>query len=391
MQLSAACTALSNAKEHDTEPFQDEELAERFERWRESARYGGLFRRIAIARPVRDSLILQILDSDHGVFQKIDWPTDWDPVRERMLAKLRNAPGSRGGFVTGNYEALVEVPHFGRPSDGGPPRELEWLLFELDRNYVWTSVLPDLLHRHLGDAALEDYDVQVAMRGRPSSPIFEPDSAHRFTAADADASVNLFELRPEGFSRGRRGPPRFGSGGPDLGIPDDRPPQPPPNEPYRDAGGRWRLFLHHHAGSLESVVARTRMRNLTVGFAMLLLILAAGIALVRFTRRAQKLAGLQLEFVAGVSHELRTPLSVMRTAGYNLQSSVANKASRVRRYGALIQQESERLSAVVEQVLQFSNARAGRVIGVRSRIAVDRLVDDAIAAEHHVVQAFHCT
>ena len=67
------------------------------------------------------------------------------------------------------------------------------------------------------------------------------------------------------------------------------------------------------------------------------------VAWIRFTRRAQRLAELQMDFVAGVSHELRTPLTVIHTAAYNLQGGVASDPAQVERYGALIQQESGRL------------------------------------------------
>ena len=58
----------------------------------------------------------------------------------------------------------------------------------------------------------------------------------------------------------------------------------------------------------------------------------------------QQLAEVEMEFVAGVSHELRTPLTVIRTAAFNLRGRVASNPSQVERYGALIQQESERFA-----------------------------------------------
>ena len=77
-----------------------------------------------------------------------------------------------------------------------------------------------------------------------------------------------------------------------------------------------------------------------------------------------------MEFVAGVSHELRTPLTVIRTAAFNLRGKVASNPSQVERYGALIQQESERLGAIVEQVLRFASAKAGRVVQERQPVSV---------------------
>jgi signal transduction histidine kinase len=85
-----------------------------------------------------------------------------------------------------------------------------------------------------------------------------------------------------------------------------------------------------------------------------------------------------MEFVAGVSHELRTPLTVIRTAAFNLRGRVASNPSQVERYGALIQQESERLGSIVEQVLRFAGAQAGRVVQERQRVSVPGLITETL-------------
>jgi signal transduction histidine kinase len=113
--------------------------------------------------------------------------------------------------------------------------------------------------------------------------------------------------------------------------------------------------------------------------------------LVQFTRRAQKLAQLQMEFVAGVSHELRTPLSVIRTAAHNLGGRVISNANQVQRYGALIAEQTEKLTGIVEQVLLFSNARAGRVISTREAVSVDGVIEDALAACARVLEESRCS
>lgn len=98
-----------------------------------------------------------------------------------------------------------------------------------------------------------------------------------------------------------------------------------------------------------------------------------------------------MQFVAGVSHELRTPLGVMRTAGHNLQTMVAGDVARVQKYGALIQRESEKLAAVVEQILQFSNAKAGRIIGARAPVSIETVIEDALAADRQIIEESGCT
>jgi len=145
--------------------------------------------------------------------------------------------------------------------------------------------------------------------------------------------------------------------------------------------------VHHHAGSLEAIVVQARRRNLALSAGLLLLILATIASLVRFSRRAQGVAELQMNFVAGVSHELRTPLTVIRTAAYNLRGNLASQPGQVACYGALIQRESEKLSALVEQVLRYGNVRAGRVLQERVPVAIEELIESSvqearIALEH---------
>ena len=70
--------------------------------------------------------------------------------------------------------------------------------------------------------------------------------------------------------------------------------------------------------------------------------------------RARALARQQVTFVAAVSHELRTPLAAIRSAGQNLADGVVSEPDQVRRYGAMVQREGERLTALVEQTLELS-------------------------------------
>jgi signal transduction histidine kinase len=150
------------------------------------------------------------------------------------------------------------------------------------------------------------------------------------------------------------------------------------------------MYVRNRAGSLEAVVNRARWLNTLVTFGVLLLMLATVAALFRFTRRAQKLAELQLEFVANVSHELRTPLTVIHTAAYNLQGSVANQPRQVERYGAVIQKESGRLKDLVEQVLQFASANAGQAIREREAVSVSEVIADAALSVQSIFEQEGC-
>jgi signal transduction histidine kinase len=109
--------------------------------------------------------------------------------------------------------------------------------------------------------------------------------------------------------------------------------------------------------------------------------------LLRLSRQSQRLAELQMNFVAGVSHELRTPLTVIRTAAFNLRGKLAHRPDQVERYGKLIQEESEKLGALVEQVLRFASGQAGHVIREREAVAVDMLIEDSVRSSREAAGA----
>ncbi len=285
-----------------------------------------------------------------------------------------------------------EVPVFGTaeqapelaPEQGGPERrfgprqhEIAWVVFNLNLPYVRETILPELLQRDLGSNGSLDYQVEVVARGNAESVIFQSGAPQAAGFAEsADASVSLFET-PSGFTLGR-GDRGSGPGGGGPGGGRGRGPGGPGRGP--SDMGRWEMYVRHRAGSLEAVVGQARRRNLAVTAGVLLLMLATAFALLRYTIRAQRLANMQMDFVAGVSHELRTPLTVIHTAAYNLQGKLARNPAQVEQYGAMIQRESARLRGLVEQVLQFANANAGRVIHEREPLSVARVIEETMEA-----------
>ncbi len=401
-EIAAACAALLPAPS-DEEAETDEAYALRYARWRESTQHNGLFRRIALIRPEGETAVLRSLELDKAVFAAGEWPAEWSGLRDRIGARLSGEPGPRGPLVD-EEGALIELPRFGRPdfAPAGrglffrgrppgmrpPPREqrfirpeVSWLIVELNLDYLRSYLLPELIQRHLGDSGKREYQVEVKPRDGPAKPIYASESgAASPIGTHADASVGIFDPQFEVVMRRiagfRREGWRPGRSRMDIAPPDR---------------GRWLLSARHRAGSLEAVVNQLRRRNLAVATGILVLILAAMAALLRFTRRAQRLAEVQMEFVAGVSHELRTPLSVIRTAGHNLGEGVVSSGKQVQRYGTLIADEAERLTSIVEQVLRFANAKAGRPIGAREPAPVQLLIDDALRATSKILEESRCT
>ncbi|MBL8177787.1 MAG: HAMP domain-containing histidine kinase [Bryobacterales bacterium] len=391
-------------------PAQFEELerleayAAIYQQWKSSTPHGRFFKRVAVAVPEKDTIDLYVLNPSTAEYENQPWPKDWSDLHQRMLSRIGEGPGPprMGGPMSATETNLIEMPRFNRPEPGRlftrggrdrgdmrPPmaprvRELDWFIAEVDPAYVAASMLPELLTRHFGAQGKQQYQVELVLREFPDRFLF-PASSKPANAIgpNADASITLFDvafdqvMRRLGMFRGRDGGGRGrGNGPPQFMQPPDR--------------GRWLLSVRHTAGSLEAVVNQTRLRNLAVTSGILLLMLAAIAALVQFTHRAQKLAEVQMEFVASVSHELRTPLAVIRTAAHNLKGGVVSNTKQVQRYGTLIVGEAERLTTIVEQVLRFANAKAGRTIAQPSPADIRTLVEETIASTATVLDDSHC-
>jgi signal transduction histidine kinase len=124
-------------------------------------------------------------------------------------------------------------------------------------------------------------------------------------------------------------------------------------------------------------VASARRRNLGISFGVLLLLTLSIALLVDTSRRAQRLARQQMEFVAGVSHELRTPLAVIRSASENLAHGVV-AGERVKSYGQLLQTEAKRLGEMVERVLQYAGIESGLGFATRVALTPSEIIEGAI-------------
>jgi signal transduction histidine kinase len=91
------------------------------------------------------------------------------------------------------------------------------------------------------------------------------------------------------------------------------------------------------------------------------LLLVGGIFLVyRSVAREMALAKLKSDFVSNVSHELRTPLSLIRLYAETLEMGRIANADKPQAYYHIIRTESERLSALINNILDFSRIEAGR-------------------------------
>ncbi len=172
----------------------------------------------------------------------------------------------------------------------------------------------------------------------PYSAIYSSDAAFPISTESPDAALNLFDSVAGCCEDG-------------AGF--------APIEPSSDSL-KWQLAVQRPEGSLESLVATWRRRNLAISFSLLALLAGCMAFIFVLARRAEKLARLQVEFVAGVSHELCTPLAIINSAAENLADGVVDNPQQLAEYGGLISSQGRRLERLVDQILLFAAGRFDR-------------------------------
>lgn len=109
-------------------------------------------------------------------------------------------------------------------------------------------------------------------------------------------------------------------------------------------------------------------------------VVVTGVVLVLvFIRREANLSELQADFVSKVSHELRTPLTAIRLFAETIERSGDDAVTR-NQCTSLLVSESERLSSLIERLLDWGRMAAGRKIYELRLERVQSIIDDAVAA-----------
>jgi signal transduction histidine kinase len=143
----------------------------------------------------------------------------------------------------------------------------------------------------------------------------------------------------------------------------------------------WRVAFYGTPGAAPRDAVRRQIMLFTVAFGLLLAVIAAGgVATYRLVRQETEMARLRADFVANVSHDLKTPLSLIRMFGETLEMGRVADEARRREYYGVITRESERLSRLIDNVLDFSRIESGRRRYEPLLTAVEPLVRETLEA-----------
>lgn len=112
--------------------------------------------------------------------------------------------------------------------------------------------------------------------------------------------------------------------------------------------------------SIEGIQSQRRTRTYAVIGISILFSVVVFIAFFSIYQKEKQLSSLKTDFVANVSHELKTPLSLIRMNAESLQLGRVKSEEKVKHYLSVIISESERLSHLIQNILNFSKLESGK-------------------------------
>ena len=141
-----------------------------------------------------------------------------------------------------------------------------------------------------------------------------------------------------------------------------------------------KLAMRNRDLSIDQQVRRWQHWTwILVGFIDIML--GAGLLLVYSNvRRELHLSQLKSDFVANVSHELKTPLALIRLFAETLELGRVPSDDKARQYYRVINKESQRLTQLINNILDFSRIEAGRKEYRFAPTDVGRIVNDVLEA-----------
>jgi signal transduction histidine kinase len=335
------------------------------------------------------------LNSLSGRFESTGWPAKFETIRSHLKhnpAQVFNHMGPAHSLRRWNLveqvPALVHAfwdPRQASSGRSGAISPAGYVIIELNLKYMQSSLFPLLRERYFHGRRRLLYRVSIVSQSNPGAVIYQSAPSPQVNAGSPpDAVVELIPMHA-GFLESLF--PDQLSAAPGVARAND------PLASYlrRQLANRrapvvvlagskadWQMVVRHRTGSVHAAVVELRLRDLAVSLGVLLILAVSMALIVVSAQRAQRLARIQMDFVAGISHELRTPLAVICSAAENLADGVVGAGDQVREYGALIRNEGRHLAQMVEQTLGFAAQQVGRPSEDRAAVGISAVIDEAL-------------
>lgn len=287
------------------------------------------------------------------------------PRSNQMRAAGTRTDALAGWQLEEAIPALVHpVVHHANPLNSETPIDrtaVDWLVVVLNLRVIQDRILPELASRHFAGPDGLEYKLAVVAADDKPRIIYSSDSTLKVEDVGSyDSIMNIFgsssnNVKAEFWQAVKHSPNSSDQDwrsfvGP-VWFPVFR---------YTSDDKPWVLILRHRTGPVGKIARSVLYRNLIIG-GVVLSLLAVNIGFLAFSsHRAQKLAKVQMEFVASVSHELRTPLAAIFSASENIKDGYVEGRTNLKFYGSILTSQTRRLIDLVDRILLFASTRAGK-------------------------------
>lgn len=216
----------------------------------------------------------------------------------------------------------------------------------LDTNYLKDTYLPAILGEIISKKLSSKDEMGVA------------DMLHELPPQDAEEGGShqderltmMVYLGDNGSGDGYRefiNSPTWGSGKPEVSQ--------NLNDPFRGLS----LGIKFQGTTAEAISRRWVQQSFLILGVLSVLMIGGLVLTYRSVNKQVALARLKSDFVSNVSHELRTPLALIRLYAETLELGRITTDGKKHEYYSIIRKESERLTALINNILDFSRIEAG--------------------------------
>jgi signal transduction histidine kinase len=217
----------------------------------------------------------------------------------------------------------------------------------VDSNYLKATYFPAIIDDVISKNLSNTDDVGVAEMLHELTPQeIEEGGSHQ------DERLTMMVYLPDAGSG--EGPREFmnsstwGTGKPEVSQNLD--------DPFRGLS----LGVKFQGTTAEAIGRRFVYQSFSIIGVLSVLILGGLVLTYRSVNKQVALARLKSDFVSNVSHELRTPLALIRLYAETLELGRITTDEKKHEYYSIIRKESERLTALINNILDFSRIEAGR-------------------------------
>jgi signal transduction histidine kinase len=150
------------------------------------------------------------------------------------------------------------------------------------------------------------------------------------------------------------------------------------------------LYDHEASNRIANLTLNSRRssRRLIGILSFTFLLSSAAVWAIQRSRmlNAVQLAKLQMDFVASVSHELRTPLAVLSSAADNIADGLVEGKAVLQKYGAVLQNQSRRMSTLVDQILLFASTEDRKNRYILRPLHVSEIIDSVVPSAEDLLR-----